>query len=214
MKIFALAVLAAMVFNNNSNAMEGRPKSELKVTSEMSFEIIDYYRGRLYEPLLLKSCETKAKDKRVEKAYRQYGKEHDVDIETLRGDNFQPRAFWEQPIGEIMHTLFPVVKRHNIIDIINFGRTMYCFLPDGSDRLYDFEDRASPVFPEIIEFYFERDAFDAIDTWMKTRGLPAVNWYDYQESLHNYYGAKKPLSEPGAKDRRLPLYEYFLPYLS
>ena len=48
MKIFALAVLAAMVFNNNSNAMEGRPKSELKVTSEMSFEIIDYYRGRLY----------------------------------------------------------------------------------------------------------------------------------------------------------------------
>ena len=213
MKKLALIAMGIAILHGTSGAMDSKPKSELKAVSEISFEITEYYRGPLYEKLLLKSCEAKAKDKRAEEKYRKYGKEHGVDIETLRGDNFQPRKFWEQPIEEIMRLLFPVIKKHNIIDIINFGSAMYCFLPDGSDRLYDFEDRASPAFPEIIEFYFEQDAFDIIDTWMKKQGLPPVNWYDYQESLHNYYGAKTPLSEPGAKDRRLPLYEYVLPYL-
>jgi hypothetical protein len=191
-----------------SKAMDEDLPSKLTITQETSFRIVDDLTIRHPLERYLK----RAQDDKLY-FYEEYSKEHNVDIKTLRGKNFQPREFWERPLTEIMNTLFPVIRKYKIFDIISFDPPMFCFRSE-EDIKYDFRDDVSQNFSEIVECLFEDKAYQEINEWMKKQGLKPIGWYRYQESLHNYYGAKEPLKVHDPKARRLPLYEYFLPYLS
>ena len=204
----ALVVAVVAISTYNSEAMESKSSiTELKIVKETSLRIVDELTLLHPEERYLNRCQN---DKAF--FYKEYSKKHNIDVKTLRGDNFQPREFWSQPRTEILHTLFPVIRKYKIFDIISFEPAMFCFQSEKDIR-YDFQDWLSQDFSEIVEFYFEEEAYYAINKWMKKRKLKPIGWYDYQESLHNYYGAKQPLKLNDPKARRLPLYEYFLPYL-
>jgi len=180
----------------------------LKVQSETSFCIDE---GRYWQ-IWTENILYKDGSKNIEILYKNYGKEHSVDVATLRGDNFYPREFWTQSSEKIFHILFPIFKKNRVFDIVNCeDDEMDCFSTDNCG--YDFKDGLSKEFPSAIEYLLERDVFEEIRKWMKENAGKTVDWYKYQESLHNYYGAKEPLKVHDPKARRLPLYEYVLPYL-
>ncbi len=200
----ALAMLVVMALNNGLVAMECKPKTELTISSEESF-MIPYEASRYHpEALILHKYMRWA-----EKNYELYGKEHGVSIETLRGDNFQPREFWTQPFEEILHILYPLITKYHLFHIASFDTDEICFSKDK--YCYEFINEVPHTCPEMIEYFLEDDAYDEITKWMKKRGLKPIDWDDYQESLHNYYGAKEPLKIRDPNARKLPLYEYFLP---
>lgn len=179
----------------------------LCVKREESFFINE---GRYWQ-FLTEDAIYKFGQKGMKYVYERYGKEHNVDVATLRGDNFQPREFWEQPSRDIFGLLFPLLKRNKAFDVVNPEEEMVCFPVHSLG--YDFMDEMSKQFPEIIEYLLERDVWYEINEWMAKRELKGIDWYKYQESLHNHYGAKEPLKVNDPKARRLPLYGYFLPYL-
>ncbi len=210
MRRLALAAVALVALSYDIEAMENKPTTELKIVNETSFCVYDRLKGYTnYE-----WCENfrNINMKGVNFEYEKYGREHDVDVATLRGDNFQPREFWTQPFKEILHTLYPVIKKHRIINIAYFDTETICFSKDK--YCYEFINEVPHTCPEMMEYFFEEDAYDEITEWMKKRGLKPIDWDDYQESLHNHYGAKEPLKIRDPNARKLPLYEYFLPCFS
>lgn len=184
-------------------------KNCLKAHSEISICIDEGH----YWQIWTEDTIYKDGSKNIELLYKNYGKKHDVDVATLRGDNFQPREFWTQSPEQIFHILFPILKKNRVFDIVNCeDDEMDCFSTDNLG--YDFRDGLSKEFPDKVEYLLEQDVFEEIRKWMKEQRVKCIEWEAYQESLHNHYGAKEPLKVHDPKARRLPLYEYFLPYLS
>ncbi len=215
MKRLALAAVAVVALSYDIEATESKPTTELKIVNESSFMVADYHRIHPEVWIWKKSEEKWCSG--VDNYYEEYGKEHNVDIKTLRGENFQPREFWSQPFKEILHTLYPVLKHHEIERIIEHccDVCMCCLSPYNPK--YCFSDYASRDLPEVVELLFEEDAFKAINKWMKNKGLKPIDWGDYQESLHDYYTSEpktKYIKEAKINARRLPLFEYFLPYFT
>ena len=198
--------MSITALHSGTEAMEYKPKSELKVVLENSFTITDYETRLHSEKFFLWRYG-------IGDTYKWYGKQNNVSIETLRGDNFQPREFWSQPFEKILHTLYPLIRKHNIFYIANFDTDDICFYPPEEPH-YEFINEIPHQFPEIVEYYFEEDVWREINEWMDKQGLKRVEWEAYQESIHNHYGTKEPLKVHDPKARKLPLYEYFLPCLS
>ena len=181
----------------------------LKAQLETSFCIDEGHYWQIWpESILYKDGSSN-----VDLLYKNYEKDHGIDIATLRGDNFYPREFWTQSSEKIFHIIFPILKKNKVFDIVNCKDDEIDSF--SSDNLgYDFKNGLPKEFPEAIEYLLEKDVFEEINEWMKKQGLKPIGWYSYQESLHNHYGAKEPLKVHDPKARRLPLYEYFLPYLN
>ena len=205
------AVVVSLIVSMTAGASENTKlwTGNLCVKREESFFINE---GRYWQ-FLTEDAIYKFGQKGMKYVYERYGKEHNVDVATLRGDNFQPREFWSQPFEKILHTLYPVIRKHRIFYIANFDTDSICFYPHEEPH-YEFINEIPHQFPEIVEYYFEEDVWREINEWMEKQGLKGIEWKAYQESLHNHYGAKEPLKLHDPKARRLPLYEYFLPCLS
>lgn len=203
MRSLVLAAVALVALSYDIEAMENKPNGELKMVAEISLEMIDYESSLHSEGYYVWRYG-------IGDTYEEYSEKHNIDIKTLRGENFQPREFWAQPFKEILHTLYPVIRKYQVLHIANFDTDDICFYPHEEPH-YEFINEISHTFPEIIEYYVEEESFREINGWMEKRGLKPVGWNEYQESLHNHYGAKEPLKIHDPKARKLPLYEYFLP---
>ena len=204
-RVVAVSLVAALAAV--ASETERRRTGDLGVKRAESFCIEE---GRYWQ-FLTEEAIYEFGQKDMEYVYERYSKEHNIDVATLHGDNFKPREFWTQPSRDIFGILFPLLKRNKVFDVVNPEEEMVCFPTHNLG--YDFVDEMSKEFPEVIEYLLERDVLYEINGWMKKHHLKGIDWYEYQESLHNYYGAKKPLEINDPKARRLPLYEYFLPYL-
>ena len=134
MRKLALAAVTVVALSHETEAMESKPSiTELKIVKETSLKITDELTLRHPEERYLNRCQN---DKVF--FYEEYGKKHNVDVKTLRGENFQPREFWSQPRTEILHTLFPVIRKYKIFDIISFDPAIFCFQSEEKYRFLSF----------------------------------------------------------------------------
>ena len=184
LKTFAISGAFALCFAGNISAMESiqdaknviheevKTETSLQVVQAASFNVIDRYFagwcGRFY----------KVNMNAVNKQYEEYGKKYNVDVKTLRGDNFYPREFWDQPFVDIIKTLIHPMDRYKIVDIIHqyYDEELEeCFGCPGTPqhsqgnslRIPSIKERIfSQGFPIVIEKFFQFDVAKHIDTFM------------------------------------------------
>ena len=174
MNKLALTMLVVAASNNGLMATENKPTTELKIVNENSFMIADYYR---VHPRLWIWDKSEAKSQAMmDNCYELYGQIHNVDVKTLRGENFQPREFWSQPFEDVLHTLYPLIAKYHLFNIAGFDTDEVCFSCPKDKYCYEFVNDVPHTCPEIIEYFLEEDTHDKITKWMKKRGLKPIDW--------------------------------------
>lgn len=217
MKRLTLAAVALVALSYDIEAMENKPTTELKIVNETSFCVYDRLKGYTnYE-----WCENfrNINMKGVNFEYEKYGKEHDVDVATLRGDNFQPREFWTQPFVEIIKSIFFDLVNYKAREIIYYYMedkegNLYCF-GGGSNESSENENSISletlarkQGFPIFIEDKLQFCVYLQVNEFMKKRNLPTINYDEFRASLRGYCG-----KSTGKPPRATPIFEYLAGYI-
>ena len=139
----------------------------------------DYYRKIVNHEFNLES---------VNKFFESYAKKRQVELKAFRGDFFEPRCFWEQPINKILEYLRPELEKHEIFDLIA-DTTLGCF-----NYTADYQ------YPMDRELALENDVEKKLEKFAQENGIDPKS-YNFKKSLQ--IGRKNGV--------RLPICEKFVP---
>ena len=151
----------------------------------------DYYRKIVNHDFNLKI---------IDEFFEDESKSRSVDVKALRGDFFEPRCFWEQPINKILEYLRPELEKHEIFDLIA-DTTLGCFNYDP-----DYQ------YPMDIELALEDDVEKKLEKFAQENGIDPKS-YNFKKSLQigRENGVRLPICEKFVS--ATPLISFWEPYV-
>ena len=168
----------------------------------------------------------------VNKNYDVMSKDYGISKEALRGDYFEPREFWSQPISTVLKTLAPELKKHDIpyafYPVHDALKTKandnvktklmgtYTLIPnkvliDTLKITDDSDENLSRTYPLDLEKAFEKAVLERINKFMKSKKLQPIDDEKFFASLKTGRGGNQSNAESSAA-LAAPLFTYFDAY--